>query len=100
MLYICEICHTLYMKKSLYERHKNRKTPCVIQCKICKKYFTNRESLIYHTNNKVCLKFDVYYCPECDIAYHYKKHYDKHMARYHPKPPIKKYDPTLIDFFS
>lgn len=100
MLYICNKCKDTFNKKSLLERHLSRKTPCTTNCPYCPMIFSNKESLAYHVNHKVCRNFSIYYCEECDILYKNKKFYDSHIKKFHyiPNPPIK--DPIMSDFFA
>ena len=59
---ICLDCNKDFKYKSLLERHKNRKTPCVkkneiiikeYNCETCNKTFTSNYKLNRHKNNKV-----------------------------------------------
>jgi len=105
MLYICQRCWKFFEKKSLLDRHMKRKTPCTISCKYCNAEFSNKESIIYHTEKKVCRNFKLYYCELCDMGYHHEHFYISHMKNKHsqkvePEPHVISYNPTVEELFS
>lgn len=48
--YICDKCKHEFNKKSNYDKHINRKYPCIdnIKCEYCSKHFASRSSLLRH----------------------------------------------------
>ncbi len=54
-MYICNICNKQFNMKIVYDRHMNRKTPCIkeqIKCKLCDRLFISLLSLQRHLNKK------------------------------------------------
>lgn len=62
-MFICNKCNKDFTVKQSYERHLNRKTPCVkpiFKCLICFEIFKKHQNLINHNNRKIkCQKPDL-----------------------------------------
>jgi uncharacterized C2H2 Zn-finger protein len=95
-IYTCKLCHKKYTDKSNFNKHMNRKNPCVKEenkCTICNKIFFSQQTLNRHLNKKTqCNTKEYYKCPDCDKRYLDKQSYKLHLNEQHSIVIKKKFN--------
>ncbi len=89
--YQCEKCDKMFDKKSVYDRHMKRKTPCKKEvehkCEECGDVFATRFKLKQHTSVHNLKKNKVYHCDYCDRKFTMRKMMFRHMEKSCPERP-------------